>query len=141
MVKEPLKYLDKLTKLNVWCITFHLDSTNEPLEVINYLKKKNIKVGIAINPKDDIKILSSYYNLIDYCLIMSVNPGKGGQKFMEEVLPKIKEIPKNILVGIDGGINENTIKKLNNYRVDVIVSGSYVAQEDDYDKQINKLLK
>ena len=140
MVNNPLDYLKQLISLNIWMVTFHLDSINNPLEVINFLKKNNIKVGIAINPDDNINILNDYLDKIDYCLVMSVYPGKGGQKFLPEVLTKIKYLQdKKILIGIDGGINDQTIKYLKDYRVDNIVSGSYVCMNEDYDQQINNL--
>jgi len=140
MVNNPIEYIDTLIELKPKIITFHLDSTNNPIDVINKIKENNILVGIAINPKDDISILNKYYDLIDYVLIMSVVPGKGGQKFMPEVLDKIKVLEnKNKLVGIDGGINNDTIKYLKNYKIDIYVSGSYVCMSDDYSKQISWL--
>lgn len=140
MVNDPFKYLEKLIKLNVWCITFHLDSTDNPLKVINFLKEKNIKVGIAINPLDNIEIIADYLDKIDYVLIMSVNPGYGGQKFIPDVLSKVNYLKnKNILIGIDGGINAESIKLLKNYKIDNIVSGSFICMHDDYEKQISIL--
>ncbi len=141
MVNEPLKYIQDLVSLkNIWAITFHLDATNNPLEIINYVKSQNIKVGIAINPNEDISILDNYYSLIDYVLVMSVTPGKGGQKFMVEVLPKLKKLKdKNVLIGIDGGINNETINYLKEYHIDNIISGSYICMSDDFEKQINIL--
>ena len=140
MVNNPIEYIDYLTKFNVAIITFHLDSTNNPIEVINKIKENNIKVGIAINPDEDINILNNYYDLIDYILIMSVYPGKGGQEFIPNVLEKIKVLEdKNILIGIDGGINEDTIEYLKNYKIDIIVSGSYICMSDNYNKNIEIL--
>jgi len=140
MVNNPIEYIDTLIELKPKIITFHLDSTNNPIDVINKIKENNILVGIAINPKDDISILNKYYDLIDYVLIMSVVPGKGGQKFMPEVLDKIKVLEnKNNLISIDGGINNDTIKYLKNYKIDIYVSGSYVCMSDDYSKQISWL--
>lgn len=140
MVNKPLKYVDELAKLNTKIITFHLDSLDNPLEVINKIKSYNIQVGIAVNPSDDISILDNYYDLIDYVLVMSVVPGKGGQEFIKDVLDKVEFLQdKNILLGIDGGINNETIKYLKDYKVDIIVSGSYVCMNDNFNKQIEKL--
>lgn len=140
MVNNPIEYIDALTKLKTKIITFHLDSTNNPIEVINKIKENNILVGVAINPSDDLNILDEYYDLIDYVLIMSVVPGKGGQKFMPEVLNKINLLEnKNKLIGIDGGINNETIKYLKDYKIDIYVSGSYICMSDDYNKKINEL--
>ena len=140
MVKEPLEIIKKLINLNIWAITFHLNATDNPLEIIEYIKLNNIKVGIAINPDEDIHILDKYLDKIDYVLIMSVIPGKGGQKFIPEVLNKIPYLyDKNVLIGIDGGINDESIKYLKDYQIDNIVSGSYICLSDNYDEQINKL--
>ena len=142
MTEEPLNYIKKLINLNIWCITFHLDSTKDPLKIINYLKEKHVKVGIALNPLDSINLLDNYLNLIDYVLVMSVNPGMGGQKFMPTVLPKINSLQnKNILIGIDGGINNESIKILKDYKIDNIVSGSFICLSDNYNKSIDILKK
>lgn len=142
MVKEPEKYIEDLAKLNVWAITFHLDGTNNPLKTIELIKKHNIKVGIAINPNEDIDILDDYYDLIQYVLVMSVYPGKGGQEFIPEVVDKISKLKnKKVLVGIDGGINDKTIKYLNRHNLDVVISGSYVCMSDNFNEKISELKK
>ena len=134
MVKEPLEIIKKLINLNIWAITFHLDATTKPIEI------HNIKVGIAINPDEDIHILNEYLDLIHYVLIMSVFPGKGGQEFILSVLDKIPYLyNKNVLIGIDGGINDESIKYLKNYQIDNIVSGSFICMSDNYNEQINRL--
>jgi len=140
MVNNPEEYLETLIKFEPQIITFHLDSTKNPIEVINKIKDNNIKVGVAINPNEDISILNDYISLIDYVLIMSVYPGKGGQEFIPDVLEKVKMLEnKNILIGIDGGINKDTIKYLKNYKIDIIISGSYVCMSDNYNESINLL--
>ena len=140
MVKEPLKIIKKLINLNIWIITFHLGATSNPIEIIDYIKKHNIKVGIAINPNEDIHLIDPYLDLIHYVLIMSVFPGKGGQDFIPEVLSKIPYLyDKNVLIGIDGGINDSSIKYLENYQIDNIVSGSFICMSDDINKQISIL--
>lgn len=140
MVDEPIKYIEDLSKLNTEIITFHLDSCDSPLEVINKIKEYNIKVGIAINPSDNINIIDNYLDLIDYVLVMSVVPGKGGQEFIKDTINKVELLQnKNVLLGIDGGINSETIKYLKNYKVDIYVSGSYICMSDNYNEQINIL--
>ena len=141
MVMEPEKYIIDLAKLNPKRITFHLNTSKDIYKLIELIKDYNIEVGIAINPDEDITLLDSYFDLIDYVLIMSVYPGKGGQSFIPDVLNKIKYLyDKNVLVGIDGGINDNTVKLLKDYHIDNIISGSFVCMTEDYDKQI-KVLK
>lgn len=140
MVNNPEIYIYELAKLKPFMITFHLDGTDKPKEVIELIKEYNMKVGIAINPDETIDILNDYYSIIDYVLIMSVYPGKGGQSFIPNVLEKIKMLEnKNVMIGIDGGINEETIKYLKNYKIDIIISGSYICLSDNYNEQINKL--
>lgn len=140
MVNNPINYIDDFAKLNTSIITFHLDSCDNPIEVINKIKKYNIKVGIAINPSDDINIIDKCLDLIDYVLIMSVVPGKGGQEFIKDTVNKIKLFQnKNVLLGIDGGINSETIKYLKDYNIDIYVSGSYICMSDNYNEQINIL--
>lgn len=140
MTKNPLNYIKELVKLNVWCFTFHLDSTFEIDETIKFIKDNHIKVGIAISPNDDISIIDRYIGLIDYVLIMSVTPGMGGQEFIPEVLDKVRYLEnKKVLVGIDGGINKDTIKYLKDYKIDNIISGSYICMSDDYNIAIESL--
>ena len=145
MVKEPLKYINDLAYLNVDCITIHLDSTKKPIEVIEYIKAIGIKVGVAINPDENIDILMPYVNMIDKVLVMSVVPGKGGQKFMPEVVSKFEKLNElkkeySFVTEIDGGINLETIRYLDNMDVDIIVCGSYITDSEDYNESI-KLIK
>ena len=140
MVNNPEKYIIDLAKLKPKTITFHLNTSNNINNVIDLIHEYNINVGIAINPDEDIHLLDEYIDKIDYVLIMSVYPGKGGQKFIPEVLNKINYLSnKNVLVGIDGGINDESIKYLKNYKIDNIVSGSFVCMSNDYNKQIELL--
>ena len=142
MVNNPLNFIDELAKLNTKLITFHLDSEDNPFEVIEKIKSYGIKVGIALSPNDNLNNLDKFYEYIDYVLIMSVIPGVGGQEFIPEVIDKIKDLQsKNIMIGIDGGINNKTIKYLKNYKIDIIVSGSYICMNDDFDNQIKELKK
>lgn len=140
MVMEPEKYINDLAKLHPKRITFHLNTSKDIYKLIELIKDYNIEVGIAINPNEDIHLLDNYINLIDYVLIMSVYPGKGGQSFIPDVLNKIEYLyDKNVLIGIDGGINDNIVKLLKDYHIDNIISGSFVCMTEDYDKQINIL--
>lgn len=140
MVNEPEKYIADLASLHPKRITFHLNTSKDILNLIENIKEYNIEVGIAINPDEDITLIDDYLNKIDYVLIMSVYPGKGGQEFIKEVLDKVNYLSnKNILIGIDGGINEYSIKYLKNYKIDNIISGSFICMNDDYNKQIELL--
>ena len=140
MVKNPEKYIRDLALLKPKIITIHLNSTDNLLNTIELIKEYNILVGIAINPDEDIRLIDKYLDKIDYVLIMSVYPGKGGQTFIKEVLDKVKYLNnRDILLGIDGGINDNTIHYLKDYNFNIIVSGSYVCMSDNYNKMIQIL--
>lgn len=140
MVNSPEKYIIDLAKLKPKTITFHLNTSNNINNVIDLIHEYNVNVGIAINPDEDVHLLDEYIDKIDYVLVMSVYPGKGGQKFIPEVLNKIDYFSnKNVLIGIDGGINDESIKYLKNYKIDNIVSGSFVCMSNDYNKQIELL--
>ena len=140
MVVNPISYIKELNLDNIEYITFHIELNKDINNIINHIKYINKKVGISINPDTDINKILPYINDIDMILIMSVVPGKGGQKFMPEVLTKIdiiKEHNKDITIEIDGGINEETIKQLND--IDIVVVGSFITNYDNYQEQIDKL--
>ena len=144
MVNKPLKMIDDFASLNVFCMTFHANIKNKLDDVIAKCQSYGIKVGIAIRPEEDVDIILPYLDKIDLVLVMSVIPGRGGQEFMEEVLPKIKLLrelfkkeKKNILISIDGGVNADTKKLIHD--VDIIVSGNYVTSSENYEEAIKKL--
>ncbi len=140
MVKKPSLYLDDLLLLRPTRISFHLDIDDDINYLIDYIKDYNIEVGITINPDQNIHLIDKYIDLIDYVLIMGVKPGLGGQEFITDVINSIKYLQdKDVLIGIDGGINDTTIEYLKDLRVDNIISGSFVCMEDDYNAQIHKL--
>ena len=144
MVKEPLKYLDDLALLNINTITFHLDACKDAKKTFEYIKLIGLKVGIAVNPNEDINILDTYLNEVDEILIMSVVPGKGGQAFMPEVLPKIDKLNKikenyHFIIAVDGGINNETIEYLKDKKIDMVVSGSYITNSENFDEKIMNL--
>ena len=138
------KYLTYYQNLNINNITFHYE-IGDVLNNINLIKSHNIKVGIAINPKTSINEILPYLDKIDLLLIMSVEPGKGGQPFIEDTIDKINYFNDyrklnnlNYLIEVDGGINDKIIKKLN---ADIIVVGNYITAANNYQDQIVKLVK
>lgn len=140
MVKKPEKYIDKLAVLNVKTIAFHSNLSNNPNKLIDDIHNMGIDVGIAINPDEKIESIEKYLSDIDYVLVMSVNPGMGGQEFIIDVLDKIDYLQdKNVKIGIDGGINDISIINLKNKRIDNIISGSFICMSDNYNKQIDML--
>ena len=144
MVNNPLKYIDSFAFYDTEYITIHLNSCKDLNEVIDYISSIGIKVGIAINPDEEISLLEPYLDKIDKVLIMSVVPGKGGQEFMESVISKIDELNElkdkyHFITSIDGGINDETIKLINDKNIDLVVSGSYITNQEDYNEAIKSL--
>ena len=142
MVNDIKKYVDEFSKMNPEIITFHYEAANNPLEIINYIKNKEIKVGISIKPETKIEKIEKYLDQVDLVLVMSVEPGAGGQKFMDEATSKIDKLYKkrkeknlNYLIEVDGGINNETKLKVQN--ADILVVGSYITN-NEYEEKINE---
>jgi ribulose-phosphate 3-epimerase len=119
-------------------ITFHPEATENVSETINLIKKLGKKVGVSLKPKSQINLIEDHLNEIDLILIMSVEPGSGGQKFMPEVLEKMQKLRNtinekklNIDIEIDGGINFDNSKKAKEFGANILVSGSTVFNEHD----------
>ena len=142
MTMNPEQYIIKLSKLNIDCINIHPKTTEYPEQLISIIKSLGFKVGIAINPDEEIKEFDYLFDDVDRILIMSVVPGKGGQEFLTDVISKIDKIIKlkdkyNYTVAVDGGINDKTIDNVKD--VDIVISGSYICKSDDYNKAIDSL--
>ena len=145
MVFDPIIYVPSLAKLNPEFITFHLEATKDVVKTIEAIKMQGIKAGITIRPDTDLYELMPYLSLVDLVLIMSVNPGEGGQEFMTSAVERLQEllqIRKNnglsFLTQIDGGINKDTIRFVGD--VDIAVSGSFICNSSNYQERINELL-
>ncbi len=140
MVKDPEVFVDMFVDAGCDQITFHLEATNDhqrTLDLINRIKQKQIKVGITIKPNTPKEAIDPYVSMVDLVLIMSVEPGFGGQSFIMDSLEKIryakqqiKENNSHALVQVDGGINEDTIKLVKEAGVDVVVAGSFIFKQD-----------
>ncbi len=142
MSKNLDKEINDAIKLKPSFITFHYEATKDILKYIKLIKDNNIKVGLAINPNTRIYKIKKYLKYIDLVLIMSVYPGKGGQKFINNSIKKVKKLNKkknNYLISIDGGINKDTIFYVKDY-VDIVVSGSYILDGKNIDNKIKSLM-
>ena len=148
MISEPSKYIDNFINSNASLIVFHYEavSKDEIDDLINYVKNQNVDVGIAIKPNTDVEVLLPFLGKLDLVLVMSVEPGFGGQKFNPIAVDKIKKLASlkqdnnyNYLIEVDGGINETTAKLCHQAGVDVLVAGSYIFNSDDYTKAIESL--
>ncbi len=143
MCEDTSKYIKDYAKLNAEFITIHVESNNvkENLELI---RDYHIKSGIALNPETKVRDIIPYLPLVDLILVMSVEPGKGGQEFIKETENKIKEIKillkeykLNKIISVDGGINNETRKYVK--ECDMVVSGSYIINSNDFEEQIDSL--
>ena len=145
MVYDIKKYVSAVIPLNPSYITFHLEATDNSKEIIDYIKSKGIKAGVAINPDTKVEDVYPYLSDIDLVLVMSVQAGAGGQKFID-ITDKIDKLKKyrednnlSFLIEVDGGINDNTIKMVK--QADIVVVGSFITDADNYQSQIYKLKK
>ncbi len=144
MISPVHKYIEKYAEAGADIITIHPEATENLRESINLIKRFGKKVGVSLNPKTEIKTLINELENIDLVLVMSVNPGFGGQKFMPEVLDKIKEL-KNIKdknqyhfdIEVDGGINFSNSKIVLEAGADILVSGTTVFKENDGNVKTN----
>lgn len=144
MVEHPLKLIDLYATLNVFCITVHLNIQDDLEMIIKRCSDYGIKIGLAINPDQDISLVYPYLDRIDLVLLMGVNPGLPGQEFIKSTLTKIntlkKEVEKrklNTLISVDGGVNLDNAKYLKD--CDILVSGSTITKSNDYQETITKL--
>ena len=147
MVCSPNKYVKDFAKMpNVEYLTLHCESHRRPIDVINMIRHTPLKVGLAINPETKVSHIVPLLNHLDQVLVMSVKPGKGGQKFMEEILYKIETLKElreqngyHYVINVDGGINEETAKLVKEAGADMVVSGSYVCKSEDYNQRIESV--
>lgn len=144
MVERPLKLIDLYATLNVFCITVHLNIQDNLEMIIKRCNDYGIKIGLAINPDQDVSLVYPYLDKIDLVLLMGVNPGLPGQEFIKSTLTKIntlkKELEKrklNTLISVDGGVNLDNAKYLKD--CDILVSGSTITKSNDYQETITKL--
>ncbi len=135
MIAEPEKHIDAFLTAGSDSITFHIEATNSPNKIIEKIKTKGAKVAVAIKPKTDIGTIKSLLPDLDMVLLMSVEPGFGGQKFIPETLDRLHELralsgcPDDIQV--DGGINDQTICQVIEAGANVLVVGSYIFKNHD----------
>ena len=148
MISPVHKYIDAYSDAGADIITIHPEATEDLSASINKIKDLGKKVGVSLNPKTKVNVIKDCLNKIDLVLIMSVNPGFGGQKFMPEVLEKIRELKliqekQNIDfdIEIDGGINFETGKICIEAGADILVAGSFLFNQGDLISSTNKMLE
>lgn len=149
MIEDVDFYYKDFVKSGADIVTFHYEAIKkeEIIPLIKKIRKENVKVGLAIKPKTRVSSIKEYLPFLDLVLVMSVEPGFGGQSFLSNSLNKISLLNKlrkennfNYLIEVDGGINKETAKKVRRRGVDILVSGSYIFKASDK-KEVIKGLK
>lgn len=141
MINNPMEWIEK----NWWkvnTIIVHFESINNPEDVIRFVKDKGKKIGFAITPETSVHNVKAYLDDIDQLLILTVNPGFYGSKFLPEIISKISEVRKmrsTLDIEVDGGITPDTIKLVHDAGANMFVSGSYIVKSDDVKKAIDTL--
>lgn len=151
MVEDVKEYIDHYIALTPHFLTIHYEackSKKELKEIIEYIKKNDIQCGLSIKPETKVEEIYEFLPYISLILVMTVEPGKGGQKLIPATIEKIKKIKEYIYqnnletyIEADGGINPNNSKELQEAGVDIIVAGSSIINSGDYKKAINDLKK
>ena len=144
MVNPVMNILPSFIEAGSDIITIHHEISDNVFDCLNLIKKNNLKAGISIKPKTEAKEIIPYLELIDLILVMTVEPGFGGQKFLSNQLKKIKDIKdlisnRDIELEVDGGINYNTSKQVIEAGANVLVSGSTIFKSKNYNEAISKL--
>ncbi|MCT7536112.1 ribulose-phosphate 3-epimerase [Aliarcobacter butzleri] len=146
MVENNTFFVDLFAPCKPLYISFHIESEKHPHRLIQKIRSYGIKPAIVLNPHSRPQEIEYLLEDLDMVLLMSVNPGFGGQKFIPSVVEKAKELKElinkrnpNCLIEVDGGVNDKNIEILKNAGVDIVVAGSYVFGSDDYEKSIKSL--
>ena len=144
MVENPSKYIPLYAELNAEYITFHIEVLEDIENDLKMIKDYSIKCGLAIKPDTKVSSLIPYLPYLDLVLVMSVEPGKGGQTFIPESEGKIKELRDlfnsyniNAIINVDGGINDKTVSMCRD--ADMVSAGSYVVLSDNFQEKISSL--
>lgn len=162
MIYHPFEYVERFAEAGADMITIHFEATEDLEETLNYIRRCNVKAGLAFCPETSMSMIPKFLNKCDMMLLMTVHPGFGGQEFMPEVLEKIKftrdicnqlnirksgkvqdsnsksELPP-FDIEVDGGINEDTAKLCVEAGANILVSGSYLFKFKDLKKAVNSL--
>lgn len=146
MIEDPSRYVEDFAKAGADIITVHYETDRHIDRTINYIKSFGVKAGVALNPATPVDCIKHLISNLDMVLIMSVNPGFGGQKYIKYCSGKIKEVRdlsekynKDIMIQVDGGIDEENISEVVSSGANVIVAGSAIFKNDEIEKNIKAL--
>ena len=148
MIARPEEYVERFCNAGCDMVSFHIEATNHADRVIQIIKNSGKKAGMVLNPQTPIESVKYLLPKLDYVLIMTVNPGFGGQKFISEMLEKIEELAKireekgySFLIQVDGGVNVETSKLCRDRGADLLVCGSFLFGTEDKEKILGELLR
>ncbi|NRD78831.1 ribulose-phosphate 3-epimerase [Bacillus sp. BRMEA1] len=146
MIENPSQYIEAFAKAGADYLTVHVEADRHLHRTIQKIKSLGVKAGVVINPATPVDTIQHIIGDIDLVLLMSVNPGFGGQKFIPEVLNKIRQVKQmadekglNIEIEVDGGVNSETARQCIEAGANVLVAGSAVYNEEDYAKAISQI--
>ncbi|MCX6164188.1 MAG: ribulose-phosphate 3-epimerase [Ignavibacteriae bacterium] len=146
MIDSPDKYIKSFCDSGADYISVHFENNIHLNRLINYIKSFNVKAGVAINPSTPVNSLSEIISDVDFILVMSVNPGFGGQKFIQNSIEKVKQLKTllnqknpNCIIEMDGGIGEDNIKMLSEIGVDMFVCGASIFKAKDKKEKTKEL--
>ncbi|MFH1222787.1 MAG: ribulose-phosphate 3-epimerase [Pseudomonadota bacterium] len=147
MITEPEKYIDDFIKAGSDIVTIHSEATKNAAKVLADIRSKGVKAGISIKPNTPLNSISSLYDKVDLVLIMTVEPGFGGQKLITRALDKVRELKKikeknkyNFIIEVDGGVNEENIKECVDAGAELLVAGNAVFAASDPAQAIKNLI-
>lgn len=146
MLTNPQNFIAPFAKAGADMITIHLESDDNIQDTLSVIKKFGCKAGLSLRPRTNINKLIPFLPMIDLVLIMSVEPGFGGQTFQKEALKKIADLKdligqKPVQISVDGGVNDITAPACRLAGADILVAGNYIFKSDDYTKAIERLKK
>ena len=146
MIDEPIRYIDDFVKAGADIITIHYEAAKDPEATLEYIRSKGVKAAISIKPNTDPRVLDRFVDIVDMILIMTVEPGFGGQKLIPKTLDNVRYAAKLIkkkkpacLLEADGGITAENVSEVTKAGANVIVAGSAVFKADDYKDVIQRL--
>ena len=144
MIENPEKYIEAFAKAGADILTFHYEAVNDISGIIKLIKSFGVKAGMSIKPKTSPDVTMPYLKDLDLLLVMTVEPGFGGQKFMSDCADKISVIKKNasenLIIQVDGGINAETARICTSYGANSLVAGNYIYKSGDIKSAIQSLL-
>ena len=146
MVQNPSKFVEYFLPIKPKFITFHLEAESHPVRLCEHLRQNGVGAGVVLNPHTPVSQLMHLTEFVDIVLLMSVNPGFSGQKFLPLVIDKVKELRELIdkkgaktFIEVDGGVNGLNAGKLDEAGADILVAGSYIFGAKDYKAAISSL--